>query len=424
MTQSEFQLIVPYGVWRDALMPLLARRNLVATGVLTRDPARQPAGLLIDTLAVGATPRNGADFPPLADWVAIGAPAGDPPDSPSAWIERLKPRFAQLLAIVLVGFRRDVRSWCGWTVERSVVRPLAGLGIVGAGMVRVGTTHDPIADEADDRADSRWSRLRGAVGDVVFDKLRRSSVTVVGCSRTGNLAAGMFAALGVRRLVLIDGDMLEPVNLDGVILATEADVGSNKAIALGRRLVAFRSDLLVQAVPHPLTDRRSERAVGGTDLIVTCVDQDAGRLRAAHLARGRLIPHLDIGTGVTCTPTGDRQLAADIRLLLPGSGCIRCVGGLGDLDQAEYELHAPPGALPRRSPEPWHSRGRLGSLVTLNSIAVATGVQSWLDLLDGSLATSVWHRLRWQSALGLESRTAYVAARGDCPLCLRRRNAA
>ena len=135
-------------------------------------------------------------------------------------------------------------------------------------------------------------------------------------------------------------------NLDGMILSVEEDLETNKAVALGRRLVAFRSDLFVKAVPHALNAREAETGLGGADLVVTCVHGDGPRLRAAHLARERLTPHLDLGTGVTRTEAGDRQLAADVRLLLPQAGCVRCVGGLSDLDQAEYELHAPPVASP------------------------------------------------------------------------------
>src|SRR5205814_279360 len=123
-------------------------------------------------------------------------------------------------------------------------------------------------------------------------------------------------------------------------------------------------------------------ALGGVDLVVTCVDRDGARLRAAYWARERLTPHLDIGAGVSRLAAGQRLLAADVRLLLPAAGCIRCVGGLGDSEGAEYELHAPPGALPRRPARAWDTGGRLGSLVTLNGLAVSFGVQSWLDLLD------------------------------------------
>jgi hypothetical protein len=414
-TSPLFELIVRFDTWRQAIMPLLANPDLVATGPLVRDPGRQPPGLLADELTTGPPTRTGADYPPLADWVAIAAPAAGGPDDPEPWVRRLQPRFAQLLAVLLIGPGRERGRWRGWTAERGVLRPLAGLRIAGPGMV-----HAAAALPADLLADpdaTRWSRVRGAVGEAAFARLRAIKAAVVGCSRTGTLAAGMLAALGVRALVLVDGDTLEPHNLDGMLLSAAADVGANKAVALGRRLVEFRPDLAVRAVRRPLDASSGEQALAGADLIVTCVDQGGARLRAARWARERLAPHLDIGTGVTRVADGGRLLAADVRLLLPGAGCIRCVGGLADSEQAEYELHAPPFALPRRPPEAWDARGRLGSLVTLNGLAVSLGVHSWLDLLDGSLAGSVWHRLRWRPGHGPEVNSALVGAGAGCRLC-------
>lgn len=410
-----FEIIVPFAAWRHAVMPMLARRELVATGTLVRDPARQPIGLLAGDLTVSARPRSGADFPLLADWIAVAAPGGEPSAAPEAWLHRLRPSFAQLLAVVLVGLGSDRRGWRGWTIERGRVFPLAGLRIVGPGMVHAEAVPDVGA--ADENSSARWTRLGGAVGDRVLVKLRASRVAVIGCSRTGTLAAGMLASLGVGQLSLIDGDAIEEHNLDGMLLATEEDLGANKAVALGQRLVAYRSDLAVKAVAGPLNLRAPGTALGEADLVVTCVDQDAPRLRAAHWGHDRLVPHLDIGTGVTRTPAGERQLAADVRLLLPRAGCIRCVGGLADLDQAEYELQAPQGTSPRRSQQSWNARGRLGSLVTLNTLAVSFGIQSWLDLLEGSLGGSIWHRLLWRPGSGLEVNSGMVSGMPDCLFC-------
>jgi hypothetical protein len=111
-------------------------------------------------------------------------------------------------------------------------------------------------------------------------------------------------------------------------------------------------------------------------------------------------------------------LAGDVRLLLPRLGCVCCVGGLPNEADARYELAAPPGALPRRPPQPWH-RQRAGSLITLNSLTVATAVQLWLDLLAGQLRTSHWARLRWQPGHGLQTDAAPVGPAADCPLCVR-----
>src|SRR5437667_8711519 len=98
-------------------MPMFSNRDLVATGMLLRNPGRQPTGLLISELTATTQPPTGAAFPPLADWIAIAAPQGDLPDQPDAWIRRLQPSFAQMLVILLIGMGADRRAWRGWTTE-------------------------------------------------------------------------------------------------------------------------------------------------------------------------------------------------------------------------------------------------------------------------------------------------------------------
>ena len=162
--------------------------------------------------------------------------------------------------------------------------------------------------------------------------------------------------------------------------------------------------------------RLEEPEIGNCNLIVTCVDQDGARLRAAIIAHRRMIPHLDIGTGVTAIGSGGRQIAADVRLLLPGKGCIACVGGLSDMDRARWELAAPPGSLyPIRS-NPWNET-RLGSLITNNSTAVATGIQSWIQYLNKELNTSIWHRMIWMTNGAISVDSAPSIGNNPCRFC-------
>ena len=152
------------------------------------------------------------------------------------------------------------------------------------------------------------------------------------------------------------------------------------------------------------------------DLIATAVDGDTARLAASLVVRRGLTVHLDLGTSVTRNGSGHTELAGDVRLLLPGSGCVACVGGLADREETLYELLAPPNVLHRGRRLAWHQE-RAGSLVSLNAIAVGTAVQTWLDLLDGRLRTSCWHRLRWAPGEGLQTHSAPVSAAEDCPFC-------
>jgi len=387
---------------------LLTDRTRIAVADLRPDFDRTPSAFLADRLHV-APPGTGDDRRPLDSWLVVAAPTSPEQQTPEVWRQRLQPWNSQRLVVLLVGLPPSGAGWRGWVFHAGEATALSGFRLVTGGMPEAGSV--PIDDPA---TDPMWSRTVRAVGEYAFGKVAKASVMLVGASRVGSAVAFQLAGVGVRRMTIIDPDILEPHNIVGMVGVRAEDLERAKAVALGERLIAFRPDLAVTAVPHDFLDRRAR--LSGADLIVTAVDRDSARLAAARWARRHGAVHLDIGTGVT-RQGNDRLLAADVRLLLPGAGCVKCVGGLGDLDQAEYEYRAPPGAAPRRPPERWDARGRLGSLPTLNAIAAGTGVQLWLDLLNGDLGGSAWHRLRWVPGKGIEVAAARVTAGVECADC-------
>jgi hypothetical protein len=410
-----YELVVPSPLWETALRDLLLHPDRLAVGTCRRNRHSGADEFLIETLETTNQPPSGASRAPLDDWVVLGAPGRDTERTLPGWLEQLQPRRTQLLVIGLVGLGPDRSAWTGAVVESGTVHPLDAIRVVGPGMLRVSRNED-IASAAE----QRWSRTRGALGDAVWKKVEASRVLLLGAGRNGSAMAFQLVALGIRAITLVDPDILETENLDAGFCVTERDVGRNKTEALQRRLHAFRSDCLITSLPNSATHRCAAAKAAAADLIVTCVDHDTARLAAARLARRFLRVHLDVGTGVTGVTgdaaSGQRVLAGDVRLLLPRLGCVCCVGGLPNEADARYELAAPPGALPRRPPQPWH-RQRAGSLITLNSLTVATAVQLWLDLLGGQLRTSHWARLRWQPGHGLQTDAAPVGPAPDCPIC-------
>jgi len=312
-------------------------------------------------------------------------------------------------------WRHDgVPGWRGgYRVDERVLE-IEELRFVGPGMVTV--PEPPASVFCDSESDARrYSRLVGAIGSV-GRRLRGLRGLVIGAGRTGSLAVQQLALLGLGSLVLVDPDRLELENLDSMSGVSLEDVGRLKVEAVAENACRIRPDLGITCLARSAVHQDVWEAARTADLIVSCVDRDAGRLAAARIARGLLRPHLDIGTGITHRATGERQLAGDARLLLPGEGCVCCVGGLANRPQAELELKAPPDAMRPGKPQTWADE-RLGSLITLNSLTVSTGIQLWLDLLGGSLASSLWHRIRWIEGKGLESNSAAVSAAMTCDLC-------
>jgi hypothetical protein len=261
----------------------------------------------------------------------------------------------------------------------------------------------------------RWSRTAGAMGRKAWSGLRTQTVSIVGCGRSGSTVAQMVALLGVRKIVLVDHDRVEQTNLDAMPGLNESDVGRYKVEVVAEQTSRSRPDLAITAVRTSAENRTAWKHLKRSDLIISTVDRDAPRWLVARLAALYLKPHLDIGTGIR-EENGERTMGADIRLLLPGSGCLNCVGGLRHSDDALYALRRPENALQRGRHSEWHEQ-RAGSLVTVNSTACGSGLQLWLDLLSGRLSGSTWLRFEWTAHGHPVMHVMQTTPNAECSVC-------
>jgi molybdopterin/thiamine biosynthesis adenylyltransferase len=295
---------------------------------------------------------------------------------------------------------------------------VVGLPTLGPSSARSAVGLEAGSLEAIDAAAAeRWSRTIGALTPDAWQRLRSARVTLVGCGRSGSLAAQLLALQGAcRELVLIDADRLELANLDAVFGVLPDEVGRRKAEVVAAGLKTLRPDLEVRAEPVWLQEPRGVAALRRAEVIITTVDRDAARLGAALVANAYLRVHLDVGTGVF-REGGRRRLGADVRLFLPGAGCVRCAGGLRDEAAARRELLAGATELEAaRAGARWEAE-RAGSLATVNAAAVGCALQLLFDLFEGRVRESRWLRLEWGEDGRLEARDLAVRAGAGCPVC-------
>ncbi len=291
------------------------------------------------------------------------------------------------------------------------IEPLDRLDLVGPGMFRLPTEDAQArAGDRDPRAAveppaDRWSRTVGALGgEAVWRRLAGLHIAVVGCGRSGSVAAAALARLGVRRLTLVDPDAVEEHNLGEMDVVTGADLGRPKAEALAAGLSPGRGPGLppVAAVVASVAHPAGLAAARGCDVLFCCVDGDAARLACGLVAALHHRVLVDLGTGVHFAEDAGaeagpgpvpRLMGADVRLIVPGDGCLLCRGGLAGYAAALDELtDVPrPWAAPRAD---WRGH-RAGSLAALNQMAVALGVRMLQDLVAGRLGGSAWARLEF-----------------------------
>jgi hypothetical protein len=291
------------------------------------------------------------------------------------------------------------------------------LEIIGPGMHRLTLAREEAIRSDSYYRRSRWSRTIGALGREVWERLIHLKAGIVGCGRAGSLIADMLARLGFREIVLIDADMIEVHNLGEMTAVKDADVGANKAEALAGRLRSQMPEAMLKEISAPLGDDSAIEEAKRCDVLFATVDNDAARLTAAVTATLYHKTLIDIGTSVSYSSSGEaveRFMGADIRLIVPGDGCLLCRGNLVSYRQAVDDLTGY-GLSSRRAG--WRDQ-RAGSLRSLNGVAASIAVRMLEDLVAERIEGSLWAQLEF-SERGRMS-IHYVESggeRGVCSLC-------
>ncbi|MCA8955000.1 MAG: ThiF family adenylyltransferase [Planctomycetes bacterium] len=249
-------------------------------------------------------------------------------------------------------------------------------------------------------ATGQFSRYAGVLGDAL-PRLQRLAVGIVGVSRLGSPLALAFAKSGVRKLVLVDGDVVESHHLEAMELLGPEHTGRRKVDAVRELLSQACPVVEVICVPSTLQRPDAMRALGACDVIVTAPDLGQPRLLASITAAAYLRVHLDVGTGVLRTDEG-LVYGADLRVVLPGA-CLLCTGGVD---------------LETRSQVDWR-RQRAGSLRSLNGIAASYAMFLFERLVAGELTQTTWVRLLLDGAGTLRVERPRFGARAGCPVCAR-----
>lgn len=82
----------------------------------------------------------------------------------------------------------------------------------------------------------RYSRTIKLVGEEGLQRLRNASVLIIGVGGVGSYAAEAVARSGAGRITLMDGDTVQPSNLNRQLVALTSTLGKNKAEVMADRI--------------------------------------------------------------------------------------------------------------------------------------------------------------------------------------------
>lgn len=140
--------------------------------------------------------------------------------------------------------------------------------------------------------------------------MRGSFVVVVGCGGVGSWVATMLVRSGVGRLRLVDFDQVTLSSLNRHAVATLADVGTPKVLALCRHLEQVAPWAQIEARNELWTLADAERLLAGQPTyVVDAIDNIDTKVDLLHFCKTRGIAVVSsMGAGCKSDPTRVRSL--------------------------------------------------------------------------------------------------------------------
>lgn len=151
-----------------------------------------------------------------------------------------------------------------------------------------------------------WRGRTGLMlGDAALARLEAATVAIFGLGGVGGAAAEAVVRAGVGRVVLVDGDVYQPSNLNRQVGALAETVGRSKAEIMAVRARAINPAVRAQPVAalyHP--DTADSFPMARWDFIIDGVDMVTAKLDLITRAHALGVPIISVmGTGWKRDPT-------------------------------------------------------------------------------------------------------------------------
>jgi tRNA A37 threonylcarbamoyladenosine dehydratase len=111
------------------------------------------------------------------------------------------------------------------------------------------------------------------LGETKCKRLFDAHVLVAGMGGVGSMAAEMICRNGVGKITIIDGDRIQPGNINRQIPATHSKLGLDKAVVMGERLMDINPGLELTVINEFIKDDRIREILETPfDYVVDAID--------------------------------------------------------------------------------------------------------------------------------------------------------
>ncbi|MCQ2582084.1 MAG: tRNA threonylcarbamoyladenosine dehydratase [Alphaproteobacteria bacterium] len=134
------------------------------------------------------------------------------------------------------------------------------------------------------------NRIRLLFGDDAIDKLKHSTVMVVGCGAVGSFAVEALARSGIGHLIIIDSDKVESTNINRQLFALNSTIGLPKVDVARNRILDINPDAQVDAL-NMFFDKNSDIDVRPC-FVIDAIDTVPSKIALYQWCTERKIPFI------------------------------------------------------------------------------------------------------------------------------------
>lgn len=292
--------------------------------------------------------------------------------------KRLFANLAQILPGRPLGslvFTRN--SICGVICSKRKVEPVSTIMLSGHLLAKMPAVR---FRDRSRKTDPTFDRQLRFLEKSRHNQLRGLTATIVGVGGTGSSVAVQLARMGVKRLRLVDFDLIDASNVSRVYGSTKKDVGKPKVDVVKRHLKSF-SKTKVTSLKADVTRDDLVRDLIDSDVLFGCTDNLASRATLNDVSLQYYIPLIDVGCRIDPAKEGMiNQAVAKIQLVSPDDACLWCNGTLDgklilqeSFSDTEKERLAKEGYYQDIRSQP--------SIISMTTMAASIGVHKLLNLL-------------------------------------------
>jgi len=245
-------------------------------------------------------------------------------------------------------------------------------------------------------SDGRFSRIERLLGRRKVEWLARSHAVVIGLGAAGSYAVEGLARAGIRRLRVVDFDVVRPSNINRQLFALDSTLGRPKVEVARERIRDINPDCQVEALNLFVHLETIDRVLSGSpDVVVDAIDSLTPKIELITAAVLRGIPLVScMGAALRTDPSfvrvgplGETQrcpLARLVRRRLRSRGVptdFTCVHSTEPVDRSAIQESLPEDDEEAEPFDRGRKRHALGSLPTLTGIFGLTAANAAIQIL-------------------------------------------